>query len=311
MAPERKRRQRVFTITVLVVGSVISSDRIDASVGAGSAMSRTLIQLECTVQGERVALPRAVAETSGLARGTRNPDHLWTHNDRGAEPVLYAWKPAGEPAMVAVTGAAVSDWEDLAAGPCARGHCFYIGDIGDNNGRRAEVMIYEVPEPPVQERRTEPARRLTMRYPDGAQDAEALFRLGSDLYIVTKGVHGPVRLYRYAAPFQYDGVRTLELIKPLEGQPAGRRDLVTGASASEDGRWVALRTYRTLFVYDAQQLVAPQPAREVFRFDLTPLGEPQGESVMLTNDGTVWLTTEAENRRAAPSAVRLTCRMPR
>jgi hypothetical protein len=45
-------------------------------------------------------------------------------------------------------------------------------------------------------------------------------------------------------------------------------------------------------------------------FDLTPLSEVQGEAVALADDGTVWLTSEAEDKRLLPTWSRLTCALP-
>ena len=43
---------------------------------------------------------------------------------------------------VAVTGATVSDWEDLALGSCGGASCLYIGDIGDNGARRKSITVF-------------------------------------------------------------------------------------------------------------------------------------------------------------------------
>ena len=44
--------------------------------------------------------------------------------------------------------------------------------------------------------------------------------------------------------------------------------------------------------------------------DLTPLGQPQGESVVISADGTVWLTSEAEKKDTQPGWARLRCDLP-
>ena len=45
-----------------------------------------------------------------------------------------------------VTGAQARDWEDMAPDLDRNGKSYlYIGDIGDNNDARAEIVVYRVP----------------------------------------------------------------------------------------------------------------------------------------------------------------------
>ena len=75
----------------------------------------------CRPSGKSLALPVEVRETSGPARGRRDPSVLWTHNDSGFEPILYALDTEGRIlGRVSVQGATLVDWEDIAASPCGR-----------------------------------------------------------------------------------------------------------------------------------------------------------------------------------------------
>jgi len=264
----------------------------------------------CRVVGSSRPLPAAVEETSGLALGRRTPGVLWTHNDSGNEPVLFALDTAGVLlGQVRVTGAGLVDWEDLGAGPCEAGTCLFIADIGDNLGLRDSVTIYVVPEPLPTDVETAPAIAFHARYPDGARDAEAVFVLTSgDIYIVSKGGRGPIALYRFPLTAQVPGTTaTLERIRELwpRSSPGSR---VTGATISPDGRWVMTRTYRMLFRYSTDELIGGGTALPAV-FDLGPLHERQGESVALSDSGDVWLTSEADGRWAAPAFSRLFCRL--
>jgi hypothetical protein len=58
---------------------------------------------------------------------------------------------------------AVTDWEDVAAGPCPGGRCLYVADIGDNTASRPSVTVYRVPEPRPGEPARAPARRWSPR----------------------------------------------------------------------------------------------------------------------------------------------------
>jgi hypothetical protein len=87
--------------------------------------------VQCRPTGPLVRLP-GLRGASGLTVSGRVPGRLWTHNDSG-EPVLFALDPRGSvTGRVRLTGAAVEDWEAIAAGPCGADSCLYMADIGDN-----------------------------------------------------------------------------------------------------------------------------------------------------------------------------------
>lgn len=265
----------------------------------------------CRVADPGRPLPEEVRETSGLVRSRRDPGLFWTHNDSGYSADLFGLDITGQiVSRVRVTGADVTDWEDLEAGPCAAGTCLFVGDIGDNDQARSGVTIYEIDEPGHGSSATEPARALHARFPEGPQDAEALFALPSgDLFLVTKGRHGPISLYRYPRPRRTQETATLQHVRQLFSQPEDEKDRVTAATASPDGRWVGIRTYRTLFLFRSSELVGAAPVSAT-PIDLMPLNELQGEALAIADDGTIWLTSEAENNKDQPRWSRLQCTLP-
>lgn len=267
----------------------------------------------CRTVQPATRLPDVVHETSGLATSSRDAEVLWTHNDRGNNAELYAVRTDGALLnRVAVTGADPVDWEDIERAPCAAGTCLYIADIGDNNGSREDIAIHEVPEPQLSGAASVQARVLNARYPDGAHNAESMFILpGGDLFIVTKGDDGPVALYRYEGAARRPAARghaMLERVRVLMAEPGGRLNRVTGASATPDGRHVAIRTYGALYIYSAAALVGQGEVAPLI-FDLRPLQEVQGEGVAIMDDGTVWLSSEAE-ASGQPRLARISCALP-
>ena len=68
-----------------------------------------------------IALPGALRETSGVATGIRNPSLVWTHNDRGRGPVLYAVARDGHVHARIELNQSNDDWEDVARGRCDLG----------------------------------------------------------------------------------------------------------------------------------------------------------------------------------------------
>lgn len=264
----------------------------------------------CRVDASGIKLPASVHESSGLAL-TGGGDALWTHNDSG-QPILHLVGTDGTlRGQVRVAGATVTDWEDVAAGPCpGGGRCLYIADIGDNQASRAHVTLWRVPEPAAGDAQTRPATALTAEYPDGPHDAEAMFVLpDGGVHVVTKGETGPVAVYRLPRTARPGTPARLERVAELRGSDVPRRQRITGAAASPDGRWIVLRTLDALSFYHAGDLAAGRLGQP-FTYDLKPLDEKQGEAVDVGPDGTVYLSSEGGKKEDAATLSRLTCTLP-
>ncbi|MBI4521326.1 MAG: hypothetical protein HY701_10840 [Gemmatimonadetes bacterium] len=264
-------------------------------------------QISCSPLGRAVPLPRELRETSGLAVSRAHPGVLWTHNDSGNSPHLYAVDENGALlGSVRVTGATNVDWEDLALGPCPSGDCLYIGDIGDNGETREDIAIYRVPEPAPDAPSTAPAERFPIRYPDRTRDAEALLVThAGELYVITKGRTGPVTLYRYPPPLRPDVVE-LEPVQQLGDRPPPLPEWVTGADVTPDGRWFLVRSYVALRFYrfhDGRLALD----KDVPTINLRSLEESLGEAVGAGEDGLVVLSGEAGFSFGPSSLVRLRC----
>lgn len=266
---------------------------------------------ECRVSGPGHDLPGALKESSGLAQGRLNPGLFWSHNDAGNAPVIYGVSSEGSlGATVRIQGATLEDWEDIEAGRCGGTNCLFVGDIGDNSANRGTITIYRVEEP-VAGAASAAATALTARYPEGPRDAEAMFILSDDIYIVTKGREGPIELFRFPRARGQGGTATLERVRELWPAPKEADDRVTSASASPDGRWVGIRTYRKLYIYPAGSLTsATGSIPEPIVMDLSSLGEKGGEGLALANDGTVFLSSEAGGKKAPARLSRLKCVLP-
>ncbi len=270
------------------------------------ASAQTTAMQTCTIATATKPIPTEVRETSGLARGRTNPDVFWTHNDSGNETELFALSTDGTlAARVTIEGAKLSDWEDIEAGPCGDANCLYLADTGDNAERRARITIHEVIEPKLPATTARINRSIVARYSDGPQDAEALFRLpDGELFIVSKGRRKPIAVYQLRNGGA-NGEATLERVRELFPAPTDERDRVSAATASPNGEWVAIRTYRTLYIFGTQQLLNGGEA--AITFSLEPLAEKQGEAVALDDDGKVWLTSEAEQKKDQPTMASLQC----
>ncbi len=247
-----------------------------------------------------------VTESSGVVVSRAHPGTLWTHNDSGDGPYLYATDSLGnDHGAIRVSGTEATDWEDLASGPCpsgrAGGSCLYIADTGDNLEHRKSVVIYAVlePEPPLTaadtQRVTAAARVLRLRYPDGSHDVEAIYVSPRDtaVYLVSKGREGSISLYRVArTAWDSEFLVTAERLQTLPISPSRRLGrMVTGAAVRGDGAAVAIRTYVDVFFFqpgpDGRLVPSRRPVCSIAGVDRT------GEAIAFRDDSTLVLTSEA------------------
>ena len=254
---------------------------------------------------------KSITESSGLVASRTTPGAYWTHNDDG--PFVYAFNERGASLGVfRITGAQAHDWEDISIGPGPeRGKSYlYIGDIGDNNAVRSEIVVYRVAEPTLTAEsanlteahpgKTESAEAFRLRYPDGKFDAESLIvhpATGS-IYIVTKvPLVNPV-VYEAAAPLTPDKTITMRRIGEVR-VPSLFGGVLTGASISPDGRRVAFCDY-----FQGYELVLPPKSsdfNDIWKQRMTgfDLGKrEQGEAIAYRLDGNALLAT-SEGKESA------------
>jgi hypothetical protein len=262
----------------------------------------------CRVAQPPLPLAPQISEASGAAISRRFPGVIWTHNDSGGDPELFAVDPLGQlVGRLTVTGAGAVDWEDIALAECAVGDCLYVGDIGDNAADRSSIELYRIPEPDPRIEGFASAERFRVRYPDGPRDSESLFVLpGERIHLVTRGRGAPIVVYEYPGSLRSEEVVELRAVRTLSETPVPREDQVTGADASRDGRWVALRTSTALLLYTADQLLNDADGGPL-RVELGPLSEPQGEAVAIGSGGAVVLTSEGGDPALPGSITVLFC----
>jgi hypothetical protein len=251
----------------------------------------------CVIVGGPTMLAE-IPETSGLAVSRRDPGLLWSHNDSGSAAVLFALDTAGTMRGRVRVPVKTRDWEDVSAARCPSGDCLYIADIGDNSAARRQVQIYRVPEPAPGDAQTVAPETFTATYADGPHNAEAMFVIGSDLFIVTRDRAGGV--YRATASDS----------RALTFHRIGQLGLatVTDAEASRDEKTVVVRTSREAVLYRTTELIAGRSV-PFHRIPLGALNEAQGEGVAL--DGNMlYLSSEGHPWNRAGRIVSLRCNLP-
>lgn len=238
----------------------------------------------------------ALDELSGLVLSRRRPNLFWAIEDSGAAATLSAIRDDGTLAgNWAVPGAENVDWEDIATGPGPSGPVLYAADIGDNDAERDTISVYRVPEPanPVGGGQTAAATRLSLRYPDGAHDAETLLvdPVRGTLVIVTKSLGGG-SIYAASPPLPFGAEATLRKVGPATVP------LATGGDVSANGKVIAVRGYFSLSVWARR---GREPITEAMKraacVSPTALTDGQGEALAVSKGGaTAWTVAEGTGK---------------
>src|ERR1017187_550802 len=88
-----------------------------------------------------------LTEASGIAASRNNPGVLWTENDSGNAPVVYAIDSQGRNlGTYALPGNTDNEDIGIGPGPVTNVSYLFVTDIGDNNSVRASIAIYQTPE---------------------------------------------------------------------------------------------------------------------------------------------------------------------
>lgn len=251
-----------------------------------------------------------INESSGLAASQRFAKNVWTHNDSGDTARVFLLDENGATRqVVSLPNAQAIDWEDMAVAGDKNNAQVYLGDIGDNERKRQNIQIYRFAESQVRTSSTRNdvnktqkvvAQKMTLRYPDGAHDAETLIatRRG-EIVIVAKEI-GVCRIYKTAKPFRNNTTQTLVLVGRFQfaGDNYFAR-LPTGGDLNAREDRVIVRTYADAFEWKLSRTNCVIDWRKVWktsprRFALPPTR--QGEAICYNADGTQWIvSSEGEN----------------
>ncbi len=273
------------------------------------------VDLESSRYGEARTAGRIesgeITESSGIAASKCRENLLWTHNDSGDGPYVFAIDETGKSLGTwKIDGAENLDWEDIATFRDTAGKCFiYIGDIG--NGRkdpRSEHRIYRVAEPEVipdavrSVRKTAAsagsAEMMIFSYPDEPHDAETLMvhPESGEIYVVTKSRNAAAGVYKLKPAFGSPPVRAEKVADVTV--PAIPNGFLTGGDVAPDGQRLVLCDY-----FAAYEFSLPPGATgfdDIWKQKPTVVSigdRDQGEAVAYSADGhSLFVSSEGRNR---------------
>lgn len=240
-------------------------------------------------------LPEEVKETSGLFF---HNGRLWTHNDSGGKPILYALDTTTFEVVQRITLDKVKnkDWEDV----CTDGENVFVGDFGNNKGNRKDLRIYMFPlaDIPQGGDAVLTVDSITFRFADQTDfskrkvhdfDCESFFASDKNLYLFSKGWEtGTTRLYRLP---KMPGDYVAEVVNGFDSQ-----GLLTGADYDRENHVLVLVGYvKTIwkpFMYLIFDFDENGERLSNCRFEMPHLAGAQTEGVCFFDNGRCYLTAE-------------------
>jgi hypothetical protein len=115
---------------------------------------------------------KVMEEASGLAYSRNQDGIIWTQNDHGDDPRVFAISEEGQRvAIVTLEGVLNEDWEDIATTVLDGESMLLVADTGNNNFDRDPLSIFRFKEPIIDGNGDMSISRdeiedLQVRYPD-------------------------------------------------------------------------------------------------------------------------------------------------
>ncbi|MDX2428894.1 MAG: hypothetical protein QNK22_09400 [Xanthomonadales bacterium] len=259
-----------------------------------------------------------IMEASGIKASFSHPGDFFVHNDEG-DPVLYGIDESGTNlGSVTIVPAKNKDWEDITLVPVEGEHWIVVGDIGDNRAKRKSTKLYFIEEPKTGKHdryggRQDLKHALTLKYPDGPRDCEAMAYdpIGRQILFLTKR-DKPSRLYaldletaltKVHAELKFLG--TIAKLRPPTSKDRihwhGRTDFIsqpTGFDISPDGSEAVIITYRSLYRFRREPDEGWLSALQRKPVEVGGPPSVQNEAISYSVDGkAIYVTTE---KRPAP-----------
>ncbi|MDU0355590.1 hypothetical protein RS130_18305 [Paraglaciecola aquimarina] len=231
-------------------------------------------------------LPAELRETSALY--CPEDGSAYTVNDSGNKPIIYQLDDSGNLQSSLPINIKNKDWESLTGD---KKH-FYIGDVGNNNGKRKFVQIHTVDKQDLGQVKN----TIRLHYLDNSIkgneylnhdfDSESIVSMGQQLYLFSKSWRtNNLYIYRLEKDVLEQKIRPFQSI---EGLP----DIVTGGDYDAKNKRFILLGYELKGLGRFYPFVAilNQDFKLVKSFLLDRFKQVEG--LCVTPKGDVWITQE-------------------
>jgi hypothetical protein len=269
-----------------------------------SCLLLLLLLVGCTNYGQLkfiTELPENLKENSGMV--SYSPSSAWFIEDKGNSDNLYQTNFKGDIIKhLDVKNAKNIDWEDLTKDKEGN---LYIGDFGNNNNDRKNLIILKLPNPEIEKGDKINVDRIKFNYPEQLEfpprrgallyDAEAFLHYQGHLYIFTKNRTNPFTgetlIYRVPdSKGNYDAT----LIGKIRLCTDWDTCRITSAAISPDEKTIVLLGYGKLYT------LTDFTEDDFSKGKLTEIDlgvRTQLESVCFKNANTLLLSDEVRNNK--------------
>ena len=202
--------------------------------------------------------PDHLQEVSGI-ESLGDDGTIWAIEDSGNKDHIYQIDTTGNVLRdINIKNAKNKDWEDLAKDENGN---LYIGDFGNNNNRRKDLVIYKVSNPNSVAEKSLRAEKIRFYFPEQISfppnprellyDVESFFYLNGYLYLFTRNrmpkklFDGRSLIYRIPA---VEGDHKAEMINQFVTCDEAINCQISAAAISPDKSKVALLSYDKVWI---------------------------------------------------------------
>lgn len=174
---------------------------------------------------------------------------IWTIEDSGNKNIIYGLGSDGKTKRsLQLKDGKNTDWEDIAGD--LEGN-LYVGDFGNNDNKRKDLVIYKISKENVKEGEIPVSAKTAFYFPEQTQfppkkserffDVEAFIERNGNFYLFTKNrsakFDGSFMVYKIP---NKDGVYPAVLLATLKSCSVYGKCAITGADISPDGKTIVL-----------------------------------------------------------------------
>ena len=245
-------------------------------------------------------------ESSGLAASNYATDVLWSINDSGDGPNIFALSTTGKAlGRWQIDVDMPTDWEAMDAFSLNGKGYLLIADVGDNFARRQSVSFLVVEEPKLEQNQEQPlpvAWQVEFSYPNGPRDSEAVAvdpaservlilskrTFPNELYWVPLRVRENTTVVAEKIANLYPLPRNVPGNELLYGRAAPYQGMPTGMSLKANRLLVT--TYRDAYLYDYGDVT-----QEPSRIPLPLVGQREAIAFARDADSTAYVSRERKD----------------
>ncbi|MBT8263236.1 MAG: hypothetical protein KJO05_10465 [Bacteroidia bacterium] len=204
------------------------------------------------------SLPKTLKEISGITIA-RDSSLIWAVNDSGNKAIIYGYQPGSNSIVktISVDNGFNRDWEDITTDGEST---LYVGDFGNNQNYRKDLVIYTVTIPDSIAHSKVDASKTTFELEDQKKfppkkkhrnfDIEAFVYSEGLFYLFTRNrsskFDGTTKMYRLPAQ---PGHYTAKLIDTFQTCKDYDDCQVTGASLDRQNGKLALLSYNKVWIF--------------------------------------------------------------